>query len=164
MAGLVRTSIIPDLIDGLIAAAQDDAELNDELGVLVVDGYGTSDSNNPNVLMIGVEDPDLPGMETAASSEQAPATMGTNRDRDERGEIMCAADCFRGDADQRLVRRTAFAIVAVFERMLRADPTASVIAAGLVTASVGSHQLLQDQNPDGARALVVFRINFRARI
>lgn len=156
--GTRRTSVIPDVIDALIARAGD-ALPNHR----IVDNYGAL-SDYGEMLMVGVEDVDVPGMEDSASSTQTAATIGKTRSRDEVGTITCVAESWNGDADQKAARDNAFATVAAVEDLLRADPGLDVPNCGYFRAQVTAHRLVQGSDGNGARALVIFDVGFAARI
>lgn len=154
------TSVVPDLIDALFTKATDALE-----GVTVYDGFGVT--NDPgDFLMIGVEDPDSQDAAYSAETEQDWAEVGANlgsAERDETGTLTCAALSWNGDANQKQARDAAYAITSKLEDLLRADPTLGLTS--LLWTSFGtSSQLSQAQDSQGALALLVFRIYFRARI
>lgn len=152
----MATSAVPAVIDALFTAA--DAAL---ATVTVYDGFGVSDDAG-DFLMIGVEDPDSQDAATSADAEQSWANAdGTARD--ETGTVTCAALSWNGDADQKAARDAVYAITAAVEDLLRADPSLG-IATVLWTSFGTSQQLTQAQDEQGALALLVFRIQFRARI
>jgi hypothetical protein len=155
----MATSTVPALIDALVTNAR--TSLPD---VDVYDGFGMSDDPG-DFLMIGVEDPDLAQAATSAQAQQAPATMGMQRSRDETGSVTCAALSWNGDADPKAARDGAFATVAAVEDMLRLNPSQGLGAEGLFVCQFGGNLTLsQQQDGDGASALVVFTVDFRARI
>lgn len=153
----MATSVIPDLIDALVAAATTALP-----SVNVTDGIGVTDDPG-DFLMIGVEDPDIEGAAFSADTRQDWAAVGTGAPRDESGEITCVALSWNGDGNAKAARDGAYAITAEVEDLLRADPDLGVSAL-LWTGFGSSSQLSQAQGDGGASALLVFRINFRARI
>lgn len=161
----MATSVIPLLIDALFTQAT--STLTDRL---VTDGYGATNDYNPNVLMVGVDDPDDRASATSSDTEQSMATMGTPRSRDQQGSITCAALSWRGDTDQKAARDAAYATLAAVENLLRADPTLGVGQPGRVVCQLGDERLSQNQyaatddTAGGVDALVIFTVNFRARI
>lgn len=153
----MATSVIPALIDALVSAA-----LAALPTTLVFDGIGMTDDPG-DFLMIGVEDPDIEGAAFSADTRQEWASVGTGAPRDEQGEITCVALSWNGNSDPKAARDGAYAIAAAVENLLRANPSLGV--AGLLWTGFGSSsQLSQAQGSGGASALLVFRINFRARI
>lgn len=153
----MATSVVPALIDALVTAAR--TTLPD---VLVFDGIGQTDDPG-DFLMIGVEDPDLEGAAFSADTKQDWAAVGTGAPRDESGEITCVALSWNGDGNPKSARDGAYAIAAAVEDLLRANAALGVPQL-LWTSFGSSSQLSQAQGSGGASALLVFRINFRARI
>ena len=155
----MATSVVPALIDALVT------QLTAALpNVLVIDGVGVTE-NPGDFLMIGVEDPDQESAAFSADVRQSWAGLGAKA-RDEEGEITCAALAWTGNSDptaQKAARDAAYAILATVENTLRTTPTLGV--AGVRWVSFGTQLTLsQAQGTAGADALVVFRINFQARI
>lgn len=155
----MATSVVPALIDALVTAAT--AALP---AVRVSDGVGATDDPG-DFLMIGVEDPDLEGAAFSAETKQDWAAVGTGAPRDEQGEVTCVAVSWNGDGPEgaKAARDAAYAISAAVETLLR-DTPALGIPELLWTSFGSSSQLSQAQGSGGASALLVFRINFRARI
>ena len=150
------TSAVPDVIDALVTACT--AALPN---AKVYDGFGISDDPG-DFLMIGVDDPDAADKANSAESEQAWANAdGTARD--ETATITCAALSWNGDANQKTARDGAYAITAAVENLLRANPSLGLPTV-LWTSFGTSSQLTQVQDEQGALALLVFRIQFRARL
>jgi hypothetical protein len=162
----MATSAIPTLIDTLVA--QTTAALTDRL---VTDGYGVTSDFNPNLLMIGVDDPSALDPANSADSSQTMATAGTPRSRSETGRITCAALSWSGGTDQKTVRDAAFATVAAVENLLRADPRLGLTSYPLLVMQMGDDlRLTQNQyqatedTAGGVEALLIFTIAFEARI
>lgn len=156
---MAATSRVPAVIDALLATAKNAAGLTD---VLVLDGFGLTEEPG-DFLMVGVDDPDRTDAAASASSEQEWA-HANHTDRDERGAITCAALSWNGDANQKAARDAAYAITAALEDSLRADPTLGGVDGLLWTGFGQSSQLTQTQDDQGALALIVFTVAFRARI
>jgi hypothetical protein len=158
----MATSVIPALIDALLTSARaalQQPEANP--AVRVYDGFGLTEEPG-DFLMIGVDDPDVETAANSANSEQEWPHVG-HVTRDERGEITCAAVSWNGDADPKAARDGAYAITAELEDLLRADPTVGV--AGVLWTSFGtSTELTQQQDKDGASAILIFKVAFMARI
>jgi hypothetical protein len=152
----MATSVIPALLDALIAAARTALP-----NLIVNDGFAVT--NDPgDFLMIGVDDPDRPDAALAVTSQQdwAHANYTT---RDEEGDITCAALSWTGDTNQKISRDAVFATTTAVENLLRANPSLGL--ANLLWTSYGSStQLSQWQDAEGSTALVVFQVHFRARI
>ena len=153
----MAVSVVPALIDALIAAASTAGVAN------VLDGVSLSgDAAAGDYLMIGVDDPDSEGDAFTGSSRQRWANSN-GRQRDEEGEITCAAYSWNGDGDQKAARDAAFVMVEALASACRATPDLGV--ANLLWTDFGSDtNLSQNQGDWGASALVVFTIAFRARI
>ncbi len=154
----MATSAVPALIDALVANAR--AALPTTTGVY--DGAGITAEPGNDYLMVGVDDVDGNGVSFSADSSQQWANANYTA-RDEEGAVVCAAVSWNGDGDQKAARDAVYATVATIETMLRANPSQGV-GAVLWTSFGGRVQLSQDQNEQGASAIVVFRVNFRARI
>lgn len=153
----MATSVVPALIDALIAAA--DTALPD---TLVSDGFGVTDDPG-DFLMIGVEDPDTEQSAFSADTKQEWATADRSGVRNEVGEITCAALSWNGDGNQKAARDAVYAITAELEDALRATPALGL--SGLLWTSFGtSTQFSQAHDATGAVAMLVFRIAFQARI
>lgn len=154
------TSAIPDIIDALVSLA--DAALPDT--VTVYDGFGVSDQAG-DFLMVGVEDPDRNDAASSADTSQSAATMGTPRNRNETGTVTCAALSSNGDGDQKAARDAVFAIAAAVASACRANPSLGLTGYQSLVAEYGSDQrLMQNQFEDGAEAVLIFAVRFRARI
>jgi hypothetical protein len=157
----MTTSRVPALIDALVSRAT--AELI-ALPVLVVDGYGVSDDPS-DFLMIGIEEPSIPAAGFAGSSDQVPGPMASTRPRDENGAVWCAAYSWNGDGIQKTARDAAYSYMAAVETLLRADPNLGIATGGNFVAQMGDTQrLTQNQDSNGADALLIFNVSFFARI
>ena len=153
----MATSVVFALLDAVYDKLA--AELQD---VHVVDGPTLSQENG-DFVMVGVDDPDKDGS-SAADGNQVPGPFGTNRPRDDDGEIVCAIAVLNGDTDVRTARRRVAALSAQIEAIARTDPTWGGVTGLLWTGYGSSYQFTQAQDDDGAFALLVFRISYRARI
>lgn len=150
-----KVSIVPDLIDALVALFAD--QLPD---VMVTDGYDVTE-NYGDALWIGVDDPTSMDAAGSASFEQtwAGASFAT---RDETGTITCAASSSNGDGDAKAARDGVFAIAATVQEQLRLK--SSLTVDGLNWTNFAGGELRQQQDDMGAYALLIFRIAFRARL
>ena len=158
----MATSAIPVLIDALVTQAT--AALTDRL---VIDGFGVTDDANPNILMVGVDDPGAQTSAQSSETSQEAATLGTNRSRDQRGAITCAALSWTGDtstSNQKAARDAVYATLAAVENILRTDPSLGVTGFPLLVCQLGDERLSQNQYEDGCDALLIFTVNFRARL
>lgn len=159
------TSVIPALIDALVT--QSTSALPDRL---VVDGYGATSDYNPNVLMVGVDDPGESSSAQSSDADQEMATTGTPRSRTQTGSVTLAALSWRGDVDQKAARDAAYATQAVVENLVRADPTLGLATPGRMTCQMGNERLTQNQyaatddTAGGVDALLIFTVTFTARI
>lgn len=163
----MATSVVPDLIDALVA--QTEAAAPD---LFVLDGFGMPPSNADNTgdtsdfLMVGVEDPDDSGFTLSANTEEVPGPYATTRPRDETGEIVLTALSWNGDKDQKAARDAVYATAATVANLCRNDHnTPHLGVTGLLWTGYGSRsELSQNQTDQAAVAQLVFRISFRARI
>lgn len=153
------TSAIPAIVDALVTQAT--AGLADRL---VVDGYAATDNANPNVLMIGVDNPDTQFAAQSSDTSQDAGPMGTTRPRDQRGSVTCAALSWSGSTDQKAARDAAYATLAAVEALLRADPKLGLSSFPYLVAEMGDERLSQNQYDDGVDALLIFSVKFRARL
>lgn len=155
-------SAVPGLIDALATRASAAAALS---GVTVCDGYGVTDTS-ADLLLIGVEDPDIEGAAFSADVTQQWATVGTGAAADETGSVTCAAVSWNGNsgnAGQKAARDAVFAIAAAVSQLCKDSPSLGV--AELLWTRFGSQlQLMQNQDEQGSIATLVFRINFHARV
>ncbi len=162
----VRTSVVPNLIDALLAAAEEPVVA---LGARVVDGYGVSD-DPADALFVGVDDPFSSSRASSADTAQGVATAGTQRPREETGSIQCAALATDGTPSQKIARDKAYAIAEALATLVRnasgpgvATPPFGVT--GLLSVGFGEHSTLyQNQTDKGADALLIFDVTFTARI
>lgn len=152
----MATSALPALIDALFEGSR--AALPN---VGVYDGFAVTNDTGDH-LFIGVDDPDNQDGASSATTQQAWANANHTA-RDESGDVTCAALSWNGDGDMKAARDAAYATCAAVENLLRANPALGVPS--LLWTSFGTSQsLTQDQTDDGALALVVFTVSFRARI
>lgn len=152
----MTTSVVPQLIDALVAAAS--AAISD---ATVIDGLGVTE-NPGGYLMIGVDDPDSDGGVFAAESQQGWANANHIR-RDEAGEVTCAAYSWSGDGDQKAARDAVYELAGTLAGLCRENPSMGVPE--LLWTDYGTRSnLTQFQGDWGAAALLVFSIAFRARI
>lgn len=155
----MATSVIPSVIDALLAAARTALP-----GTNVFDGYGVTDDPG-DFLMIGVVDPDSGTDATASTSQQSWATV-TGGARDEMGDVTCVALSWNGNADAKAARDAAFSTCNALQLAIRPTGQAGNLSVpGVLWLSYGeTTQLLQDQGENGAVAKVIFTVHFRARV
>lgn len=158
----MAVSIVPVLIDALVTQAT--AALSD---ANVYDGYGVT-SDPGSYLMVGVDDPDSASRAPSMSQSQTMATAGTPRSRTETGTIPNVIYCWNGDGatGQKAARDAAYGVAEALATILRADPSLGITApaAQVVVCQVDSITLDQNQDTNGADALVTLTVAFEARI
>lgn len=152
---MATSSVIPDLIDALIAACQ--TALPD---VLVVDGPGADQEDVEDFLHIGMRDPRNPAGAAATETQEWPKV--TTHSRAGSGSIFCAAVSWDGSGVQKTARDQAFATVAAVQELLHADPHLGVD--GVVKTSYTSIDFDQGQTSAGAFAVVLFAVEFDERL
>jgi hypothetical protein len=155
-------SKVPALIDWLVNAFT----LSPTLGaavppVTIYDGPPTTDLDAPLKLYVGLQDPDTPGAEEAATFEQSRGDLG-QLTRDEITTIRCAAEAWSGTDDARTMRVAAFAIVSAAETIIRSDTTQFGGNAALAAPGITGGVLLQNNTQTGAVARVTFDVIFRS--
>lgn len=166
------TSVVPAVIDYLVAAAQSSVLLgaNTTAPVAVYDGPQPPGpgQQDQSALWIGA-DPSLPG-DPVAQASQAFAVMDKARTRDEDGAIALTAQHWSGDTTNKVHRDGAAAIVAGVEVLLRGLPSAGgpgdATMGGLVMWSEvsGPFDWRPRQVSSGALCLVTFHVTYRARL
>ena len=152
----MRTSIIPDLIDAMVADFA--GLLGDE--VTVSDGYPVT--NNPGTyLFVGVDDPtDRTPATSATATQDWP--LATPTGRHEEGDVTLAAESWNGEADQKRARDEVFGVAGAIQNRLRESKTLGV--PGVLWLSFTNLRLEQAQAEAGAGARLVFQVHFEARI
>lgn len=148
------TSIVPSLIDALITAAGTALP-----SVTVTDGVITGMPEG-DYLFIGVDDPDVTRWQSATSDQEWANASYTSRN--ETGSITCAAHSWTGDAGPKAARDAAYATAGAIQNLLR-DRT-SFNVPGLLFMNYARGSLTQMQDDDGAMALLIFQLDFKARI
>lgn len=149
------SSVIPALLDALVALCR--AEFSD---VTVTDGP-TVLANQGDYLMIGVDDMSLSKPASSADSTQEWA-HATSSGRDETGGITCCLAAWQGDDDLASARRRLFNDLDRLGAVLNGRPPCDI--PGLWRTNVTGLDLSQDQTEDGCLAMLVFRIEFSARL
>ncbi len=153
----MATSALPALINALVTNARNTLTTTD-----VYDGFGVTSDPAESILLIGVDNVNADGEAFSAHAQQQWANAN-HTSRDEEGHVVCAASSWNGDGDAKAARDGAFATVAAIENMLRANPSQGV--ASLLWTSMGqSISLSQWQDDAGATSVVIFTVNYRARI
>jgi hypothetical protein len=153
----VATSVVPALIDAILAAATTALP-----AALTFDGWGVTEDPG-DYLMVGVSDPDEPDESEAATVTQDQLSFGATRPRMEQGVIHMAARSVNGDVDQKLARDGAYAIHEALATALRTTNDLGVT--GVMQLSNGANlRLLQAQFEYGAQATLLYEIAFKAAI
>jgi hypothetical protein len=151
-----RTSAIPDLIDALIAEAKGSLSLP---AVIVTDGVDIP--NDPGFrFMVGVSDPDSPNPQPSAQADQDWANA-TPQSRWETGFVSCAVYGWSGNTAKE-IRDEVFRIAGVIQTLLRGNIPQAV--AGMAWTSYGDQNFEQWLDTQGNHALLMFRVNFKARL
>ncbi len=129
----------------------------------VVDGLDMS-SDLTDVLMVGVPNPDTNLAPQAATETQEWATLGSPaRARDSAGEIVCCAYSLDGGGDPKVVRDRVYQAAEKAAEALRVDPHVGI--SGVLWTNFGAGmELYPSQTPSGADALLVWRVQYRARV
>lgn len=151
-----RSSVVPDLIDALVAALP--TLLPD---FTICDGFPLELHTGDHVA-VGVDDPQ--GTSPAPSARSDIDWAGAHRaiGLNEAGEVTCAVWAWRGDADAKSARDAVYVALSAIQAHLRAD--VSVGVDGIWSSWIASTQLSQDQTEQGANALLIFRVGFKARL
>jgi hypothetical protein len=154
-------SKVPALIDWLVTAFTASPALGAAAPpVAVYDGPATTSAGDKLLLWVGLQDPDNPGANEAATFEQARSDLGYST-RDEMSIIRCTAEAW-GGMDVRTVRVAAFGIVAAAEAIIRSDTTNFGGNAALAAPGVTGGVLLQGNPVEGMQARVTFDVIFRS--
>lgn len=150
-----RSSVIPDLIDALVALAW-------PADVTVTDGLPAV--ANPGIYAaVGVDDPGVRSAATAARSTAEWAGAALINGMNESGDITCAVWSQHGDTDIKAVRDEVFAVHSWLLAHVRTHVGLGV--AGVWDTRVGgADEFSQDQNEFGAAAILRFAVSFKARI
>lgn len=153
---MARSSVVPDLLDALLAAFPP-----------LVPDFTVSDGfplewNTGDFLAVGVDDPQSANPAPSARSDAEWAGAHRSMGLNESGEVTCAAWAWRGDADTKSGRDAVYGALSAIQDTLR-NP-AGLAVEGLWSTWLAGTQLSQDQTPNGALVLLVFRVGFKARI
>lgn len=161
----VATSTIPAAIDYLVSAATAAFPK-----VLVLDGgpRSTDQQSYQDIVAIGWDgDPEM--ATAAADGDQDFATIARALTRDEDYRIICSILHWDGGESYKAARDGAFAMLAVFEKLLRGYPpngTGDTSLGGAVLWSQvsGGNSLNYTSGPNGVGAYVIFHVTCRARL
>ena len=148
--------IFADLIDAMVA---DFAELPALADVAVTDGPPRV--NDPGAyLFVGIDNPDDDNGVGASGTQSWP--LATNSAREDTGEIWMAAYADNGDGDMKAARDACTSVVEAIQDRVRANLTLGVPR--LLWLQFGDYSYRPMQTDNGAAAVLLFRINFSARI
>lgn len=163
----MNQTLIPQVLDGLVAACRADTTLTG-LKCQVFDGPYLVDLTSDTLLVVGgtgLDDDE----DTSARSDQSWAHANTI-ERDETITVQCAAWAGSGDTDMRPRRDRAAAVVARVSDIVRSEsdnPTDGAVLGvpGVLWAELASvDSLRQVQTELGATAVFTFTVSFRCRI
>lgn len=164
------SSAIPAVIDYLVATSQASATLGSAPGasaVTIYDGPTVAEDWPKLALWIGIDiqyvlqTASTPAP-VAAVSTQAWVGLGAQK-RDEHLTIHCVVDAWTGETGMKSARDAAHSIMAAFEDMTRLDANAGGNVL-FTEPGVTNAAWLQGQTSDGARALISFDFNCKARL
>lgn len=150
-------SAIPAVIDALVASFT--AAMPPET---VFDGYGLTEAEPEQYVIVGCQDADSDVIDEAASSTQGWAWLG-HVARDELIQVKCVAVGWNGDADIQAARNNAFGALKMITDAIENDPSLGVNASTWVTG-ITSTVLRQAQSAMGATATLSFDIEVRSRL
>ena len=152
----MSTSVVPALIDALIAAAT--AVLPD----VTVSDCWPAELNSGDWLLFGVADPDVNRTVGATSSQSYPHV--TRPARAETGEVFGVVFCAHGDDDAKGARDAAYAVLGAVETLLRDSVTLNVPGVWKTNLSPGDYTPARFADYGGAAVTVQFKVEFEARI
>ncbi len=150
---MARTSVVPDLIDALVAA------LDGVVDATVSDTW-PDDLNTGDRVVIGVED--LDGERSTGATSRQSWPHASKVSRDEEGEIFGAIFCAHGDLDAKGARDAAYVMSGQIETILRADVTVGV--SGVLWTSYSPDRYTPYRTAGGVACAVYFTIAYRARL
>ena len=171
---MTTTSLVPQIIDYLVAQAQASTVLGADLPdpVIVLDGpeiTGDTLAESRHLWIGGL--PSATATEAVtASADQDFAFSDRGRTRNETGDIMCAADAWGGSTVLKTHRDACHAIVSAVELLLRGDPVSGgpgdYTMGDLVLWSqvAGPYEWTPRQTQDGAGMLCIFKITYEGRL
>jgi hypothetical protein len=145
-------STVPAAIDGLVQAFTASPDLED---VLVMDGPAIASQAALRVLSVGYTA--VPG-ETAVEAQSAPDGLAGNPNV-EQYLVRCTAAVIGGATDVKAVRDAAYGIMSAAGAAIVRDQR---LGGAVTRASMGSHQLMQEQTDRGAQCLLVFEVDVDA--
>lgn len=152
---MARSSIMADFLVGTV-------DLLTPLlpDVMVTLGYDVT-QNYGDALWIGVDDPTSTAAAAAATFDQEWAGAAYTI-RNETGEVVCAISSSNGDGDPVAALRACERIFNLVEEQYRVKANLNIEGLNWTNISGGSYS--QDQDDQGCYGLLIFRIQYRARI
>lgn len=154
----MTVSVVPMLIDAMVSLYTDELP-----NIRVSDGTGVTDDPG-DYLMVGVEDP-FNDAESAATTESDWAGVGVSAPRSETGTVTCAALCWSGDTNAKVVRDRVYDAVNAVAALHRDPYDVSLGVPQLLWTSFGTRtRLEQNQGDEGCYALLAFSVYFQAQI
>lgn len=151
----MATAAFPSVITAIFDVASAD------LLTRVTRGRDTSNTSG-DVVMVGVQDVESTGWESAGSFRQTMQSFGGNRE--EVGTVNGLVFANNGGGNQAAALETAFGYLATLEAAVRADKTLGLTAFDYVVAEMRSGDVTESQNESGATAVVTFAIDYKIRI
>lgn len=151
------SSVVPELIDAIVATMTP---------VLSAIGVHCSDGDmmplvNTTALLVGIDDNDL-SEATSARAEQTWANANYKATNQE-GDLTCAVYAWSSDRVQKTARDAVYAVLDQLRAQAYADPSWGLPRL-LWTRPLASETLRQSQTDQGAYALAIVTIHFRARL
>lgn len=168
---MTATTLLPAVIDYLVSAAESSSLLGNAqpVPVVVLDGPELTTDTLVEARHLWIGDDPVSG-EPAASVTQDFAFLGDQgATREERGEIICAADSWSGGTEMKPNRDDCEAIIDALSVMLRGRPQTGgpgdFSLGGLVEWAqvTGPMQWYPRQKQGAAGMLCVFRITYQGR-
>ena len=150
-----RTSVVPDLIDGLIALCAQSMDCT------VSDTWPVDMNSGPRILF-GVEDLDGERARGASSRQSWPHASKVSRD--EEGEVYGAIWVTSGVESAKDARDAAYAISGTLEGLLRADVTVGIPAVLWTSYSPDWYTPYRLDTGFGVACAVYFSISYKARL
>lgn len=150
----MTASAVPAALDAVVA-------LFTAAGITTYDGPGASDDAATSYVLVGVQDPDVDGPATSATATSQWAWLG-HVERDETFSLHCSAVGWNGDADQKSARDNVYALMGQVATAITTDPTLGGVL--LYAVGLSTSDLRQDQDQNGAIALLGFDLECRARL
>lgn len=145
-------STVPVAVDALIVVLRGAPDL---AGVRIFDGPDTDASSQVEALLVGLGSEDDP---TAVDGQSSREGLSTRRDHEQYG-IRCVLIVLNGSGDITAARRRAFDLLGAVGGALAADQS---LGGAVMTARLGTYSYSQDQDEQGARAVLAFTVDVDA--